>query len=53
MATTIEQRTAVAAWIPASTAAELRARAAKEDRSLSAEIRRALNRYLAAPERPS
>lgn len=47
----MEQRTAVASWVPASLALELRARADAGERSVSAEIRRVLKEHLQAGER--
>ena len=44
--TQTEERTIISAWVPANTARDLRARAAREDRSLSAEIRRAITAHL-------
>ena len=46
VATQTEERTALSTWVPISQALELQARAARADRSVSAELRRALNRYL-------
>jgi len=44
--TETEQRTAITAWVPKSIATELQARAAAADRSISAEIRRAVKAHL-------
>ena len=49
--TKIEERVTVAAWIPASLARELRARAVEGDRTVSAEVRRAVIRHLKTTER--
>ncbi len=46
MATKTEERTTVGAWVPLFVARELRSRAAAADRSVSAEVRRALARHL-------
>ena len=50
MATTTktEARGTVASWIPVSLVRELRTRAAEGDRTVSAEVRRALARHLKA-----
>ena len=49
--TKTEERVAVASWVPLSVATELRTRAAEGDRTVSAEIRRALSRHLKNQER--
>lgn len=51
MAEDREQRAIVSTWVPVSTVRALRARAAEQDRSLSAEVRRAVNAHLAGPSR--
>lgn len=53
MATTTETeaRVTVASWIPVSVARELRARAIEGDRTVSAEVRRAVIRHLKSTER--
>jgi hypothetical protein len=43
---TTETRTAISAWVPTSLALELQARAAQADRTLSAELRRAVKAHL-------
>ena len=42
-----EERTVVSAWVPVEAAADLRALADRESRSVSAELRRAIAGYLA------
>jgi plasmid stability protein len=50
VATQAEERTALSTWVPISQALELQARAARADRSVSAELRRALSRYLTSSQ---
>lgn len=51
MATETEKRTTVGAWVPLSVADQLRARAVEGDRTVSAEVRRAVIRHLKTAER--